>query len=66
MSTDTIRAKYDFGFDDGKTEIIRSAFSYGMIGLVIGAIIQISIKMFRNNPGVAAGAVAGAVKMAYD
>jgi hypothetical protein len=66
MSTDTIRAKYDIGFDDGKTEMIKTAFSYGVIGLVIGAIVQISIKIFRNNPGVVAGAVGGAGKMAYD
>ena len=66
MSNDKIMTKYNFGFDDGKTEMIRTAFSYGVIGLVIGAIVQISIKMFRNNPGVVAGAVGGAGKMAYD
>ncbi len=60
MTTDTIKAKYDFGFDEGKNALIRTSFSYGMIGLVIGAIVQIGIKMFRNNPGVAAGAVSSA------
>ena len=49
MSTDTIKAKYDFGFDEGKNELIRTSFKYGVYGLLIGAFIRFGIYMYKGS-----------------
>jgi hypothetical protein len=52
MTTETIKVKYDIGFDEGKYQIIKNTIKYGVIGLVVGTILRISIHMFSNNSKV--------------
>ena len=49
MTTESIKAKYDFGFNEGKHEVIRNTFRYGVIGLAVGAILRISMHIFSSN-----------------
>jgi hypothetical protein len=49
MTTETIKVKYDIGFDEGKYQIIKNTIKYGVIGLMVGTILRISMHMFGNN-----------------
>jgi hypothetical protein len=49
MSTESIKAKYDFGFEEGKYEVIRNVVKYTVIGLTVGALLRIAIGIFGGN-----------------
>ncbi len=49
MSTESIKAKYDFGFEEGKYEVIRTVIKYAVIGLTVGALLRFSISVFGGN-----------------
>lgn len=49
MSTESIKAKYDFGYEEGKYEVIRSIVKYSVIGLTVGALLRIAIYTFGGN-----------------
>ncbi len=49
MSTESIKAKYDFGFEEGKYEVIRTVIKYTVIGLTVGALLRFSIGVFGGN-----------------
>jgi len=52
MTTETIKVKYDIGFDEGKYQIIKNTIKYGVIGLMVGTILRISMHIFSNNSKV--------------
>ena len=49
MSTESIKVKYEYGYDAGKYEVIRNTIKYGVIGLAIGSIIRLSMHFFGSS-----------------
>jgi hypothetical protein len=48
MSSDSIKAKYEFGYTDGRYDLMNNIVKSCMTGIIGGLLISISISIFRS------------------
>ncbi len=51
MTTDSISAKYGFGYDEGKYDMIHTIIKYGLYGVLSGLIVTVGYSIFKGTPG---------------
>jgi hypothetical protein len=51
MTSDSIRAKYDFGYEEAKYDIIGSIIKSGMAGIICGLLMTVGYSIFKGTPG---------------
>ncbi len=50
MSSESIQARYDFGFSDGRYDLFGQMIKSAIVGVISGCMLAIGFNIFRSTP----------------